>query len=60
MCNTFNSPSIASISPYELVFGRKPELFLNLETTTDIKVSGTFKDYYTLLNKQLQYLHKRL
>ena len=24
----------------------------------DIKVSGTFKDYYTLLNKRLQYLHK--
>ena len=23
----------------------------------DIKVSGTFKDYYELLNKRLQYLH---
>ena len=26
----------------------------------DIKVSGTFKDYYILLNKRLQYLHKLL
>ena len=26
----------------------------------DIKVSGTFKDYYTLLNKRIQYLHKLL
>ena len=24
----------------------------------DIKVSGTFKDYYNLLNNRLQYLHK--
>ena len=26
----------------------------------DIKVSGTFIDYYNLLNKRLQYLHKLL
>ena len=26
----------------------------------DIKVSGTFRNYYTLLNKRLQYLHKLL
>ena len=26
----------------------------------DIKVSGTFKNYYELLNKRLQYLHKLL
>ena len=25
-----------------------------------IKVLGTFKDYYNLLNKRLQYLHKLL
>ena len=34
--NTFNSPSLANYSPYELVFGRKPKLLLNLETTPDI------------------------
>ena len=58
--NTFNTPNLASHSPYELVFGRKLKLLLNLETNTDIKVSGTFQDYYTLLNKRLQYLHKLL
>ena len=26
----------------------------------DIKISGTFKDYYELLNKRFQYLHKLL
>ena len=59
-CNTFNIPNLANYSPYELVFGRKLKLLLELETTPDIKVSGTFKDYYTLLNKRLQYLHKLL
>ena len=33
---------------------------MNLEKTPDIKVSGTFKDYYEQLNKRLQYLHKLL
>ena len=58
--NTFNTPSIANYRSYELVFGRKPKLLLNLETTPDIKVVRTFKDYYHLLDKRLQYLHKFL
>ena len=58
--NTFNTPNLASYSPYELLFSRKPKLLLDLETNPDIKVFGTFKDYYTLLNKRLQYLHKLL
>ena len=56
--NTFNTPNLANYSPYELVFGRKPKLLLDLETNPDIKVSGTLKDYYTLLNMRLLYLHK--
>ena len=58
--NTFNSPNLGDYSPYELVFGRKLKLLLDLETDPDIKVSGTYKDYYTLLSKRLQYLHKLL
>ena len=49
--NIFNTTNLANHSPYELVFGRKPNLLLNLETMPDIKVSGTFKDYHNLLNK---------
>ena len=49
--NTFNTSNLANYSPYELVFGRKPEFLLNLETTPDVKVSGSFKEYYELLNK---------
>ena len=58
--NRFNTQNVANYSPSELVFGRKPKLHLNLETMPDIKVSCTFKDYYNLLNKRLQYLHKLL
>ena len=35
-------------------------MLLNLKTTPDIKVSGTFKDCHTLLNKRLKYLHNLL
>ena len=55
--NTFNTPNLANYSPYELVFGRKPKLLLNLETMPDITILCTLKDNYQLLNKRLQYLH---
>ena len=58
--NTFNNLNLANYSPYKLLLGRKPKLLLNLETTPDIKVSGTFKDYHTLLNKRLKCLHDLL
>ena len=54
--NTFIFLYLANYSPYELVFGRKPKILLDPETDLDIKVSGTFKDYYILLNKRLKYL----
>ena len=58
--NTFNTPNLANYSPYESVYGRMPKLLLDVETNHDIKVSDTFTDNYTLLNKRLQYLHKLL
>ena len=58
--NTSNSHNLANHSPYELVFGRKPKLLHDLETDPDIKVVGTYKEYYMQLGKRLQYLHKLL
>ena len=49
--NTFDTPNLANYTPYELVFGRKPKILLNLETTPDVKVSCPFKEYYELVNK---------
>ena len=54
--NTFNTPNLGNCSPYELTFGRKPKLLMDLETNPDIKVSKSFKEYYELLNKRIKYL----
>ena len=43
--NTYNSPNLSNYCPYNLLFGRKPKLLLDLETDPDIKVSGTYKEY---------------
>ena len=53
---TFNTPNLGNYSPYELTFGRKPKVLMNLETNPDIKVSRSFKEYYKLLNKRIKYL----
>ena len=54
--NMFNSPNLENYSPYELIFGRKPKLLLNVDSNPDIKVSRNFKEYYELLNKRIKYL----
>ena len=58
--NTFCSPNLNGVSPYEIVSGRKPKLLIDLETYPNVKVSETFKEYYDLLGKRLEYLHKLL
>ena len=58
--NTFNYPNVANYSPYELVFGRKPKILLDLETDPDIKISGTCTDYHVLLERRLKYLQDTL
>ena len=42
--------------PLVLIFDRKPRPLLNLDSNPT-KVSGTFKEYYELLNRGLKYLH---
>ena len=56
-CNMFDTSNLGNYSPYELTFGRKPKVLMNLETNPDIKVSKSFKEYYELLNKRIKYLH---
>ena len=58
--NTFNAPNLGNYSPYELTFGRKPKALVNLQSNPDIKLSKTFKEYYELLNKKIQYLQNIL
>ena len=51
--NIFHTPNLGNYSPYELVFGRRPKIFINIETDLEIKVSGIYKDCHTLLTKRL-------
>ena len=55
--NMFNTPNLGNYSPYELTLGRKPRPLITLDSNPDIKVSGTYKEYYELLNKRLKHLH---
>ena len=52
--NTYNSPNLSNYSPYELVFGRKPKMLLELETDPDIKVAVTYKEYHKRLEQWLK------
>ena len=58
--NIFHTPNLGNYSPYELVFRRRLKILINIETDLDIKVSGTYKDYHTLLTKRLDYLQNML
>ena len=49
--NTFTSPNLANDSLYELTFGRKPKILIDIETDPDIKISENFTEYYKLLEK---------
>ena len=55
--NTFNLPNLANHSPYELVFGRKPKLLLDLEMDPDVRIFGTHREYLLQLRNRLEYLH---
>ena len=58
--NGYSSPNLNGYSPFELVFGHKMTLSHELEIKVDTVVSGTFKDYYEKLKKNLQYMGERL
>ena len=53
---TFKTPNLGNYNPYELTFGRKPKTLIDLESNPDIKVSKSFKEYYELINKTINYL----
>ena len=58
--NGYASPNLNGYSPFELVFGHKMTLSPDLEMKVDVVVSGTFKEYYEKLKKNLKYMGERL
>ena len=56
--NSYSTPNLDNMSPYELVFGHKVSLNSDLEIQVDSVVSGNFKDYYDKLKRNLKYMRK--
>ena len=54
--NTFCSPNLNGFSPYELVFGKKLKVLIDLETVPDIRILGTCNECFEFLAKRLEYL----
>ena len=58
--NTFHSPNLGNYSPFALTLSREQEILLNVKTDPDVRISGTYIDYHTLLTKRLKYLQNTL
>ena len=54
--NTVNTPNLGNCSPYELTFGRKPKILIDVESNPDMKMSKSFREYYKHLNKRIKHL----
>ena len=58
--NTYNTPNLDNMSPFELAFDRKPILVPKLECTPHISVTGTFVKAKSILEQKLKYLREKL
>ena len=58
--NTYNTPNLDNLSPFELALGRKPILVPRLENMLHIPVTGTFAKAKQVLEKKLKYLRGKL
>ena len=58
--NTYNTPNLDNLSPFELALGRKPILVPRLKNTPHIPVTGTFAKVKQVLEKKLKYLREKL
>ena len=58
--NLYSTPNLDGLSPFELVFGRKPNILPLQEAMLDAPVSGTYQNYYLNLKEKLKYLRNHL
>ena len=58
--NTYNTPNLDNLSPFELALGRKPILVPKLKDVPHIPITGTFAKAKQVLEKKLKYLRERL
>ena len=58
--NSYSTPNLAGLSPFELVLGRKANIVPMLEVTPSIPVTGAFKQAKAMLDKKITYLREML
>ena len=58
--NSYASPNLADISPFELVFGRKANICPEFEFKPQVPITGTHKQAYEELQKKLKYFRQFL
>ena len=58
--NTYNTPNLDNMSPFELALGRKLILVPKLECTPHIPATGTFAKAKSILEQKLKYLREKL
>ena len=58
--NTYNTPNLHNLSPFELTLGRKPILVPKLENVPHIPITGTFAKAKQVLEQKLKYLREKL
>ena len=58
--NTYNTPNLDNLSPFELDLGRKPILVPRLENIPHVPVTGTFAKAKQIHEQRLKYLREKL
>ena len=58
--DSYASPNLDGLSPFELVFRHKPNILPLQEAMPNASVTGTFKEYYANLHGKLKYLRGHL
>ena len=57
--NTYNTPNLDNLSPFELALGRKSILVPRLENALHIPITGTFAKAKQVLEQKLKYLREK-
>ena len=58
--NTYNTPNLDNLSPFELALGRKPILVPKLENAPHIPITGTLAKAKQVIEQKLKYLREKL
>ena len=58
--NSYSTPNLDSMCPFELVFARKPNVLPLTEAMPEAPVAGNFREYYQNLRQKLEYMRRHL